>query len=120
MRFTPSILAKLLEPIKRRQFDRLVERHAGTIDKPPPVNPSRPQCQNSQNQLSLSYAMPDSPQTALRTAGGGGVRPKGWEDEIRISRRTLPRHPPDWDPGVGTLSRVQERGFPLLLVGVSA
>ena len=29
MRFTPSILAKLLEPIKRRQFDRLVERHAG-------------------------------------------------------------------------------------------
>src|SRR5690348_6244989 len=29
MRFTPSIFAKLLEPIKRRQFDRLVERHAG-------------------------------------------------------------------------------------------
>jgi Domain of unknown function (DUF4372) len=84
MRFTPSIFGKLLEPIKRRQFDRLVERHAGdayvksftswthllalvarclferrhigAIDKPPPVNPSRPQCQNSQNQLSLSYA----------------------------------------------------------------
>jgi putative transposase len=31
-------------------------RHIGAIDKPPPVNPSRPQCQNSQNQLSLSYA----------------------------------------------------------------
>src|SRR5207237_5571279 len=29
MRFTPSIFGKLLEPIKRRQFDRLVERHAG-------------------------------------------------------------------------------------------
>ena len=31
-------------------------RHIGAIDKPPPVNPSRPQCQNFQNQLSLSYA----------------------------------------------------------------
>jgi hypothetical protein len=29
MRFTPSIFGKLLEPIKRRQFDTLVERHAG-------------------------------------------------------------------------------------------
>ena len=29
MRFSPSIFGKLLEPIKRRQFDRLVERHAG-------------------------------------------------------------------------------------------
>jgi putative transposase len=29
MRFTPSIFGKLLEPIKRRQFDRLVEGHAG-------------------------------------------------------------------------------------------
>jgi len=31
MRFTPSIFGKLLEPIKRRQFDRLVERHAGDV-----------------------------------------------------------------------------------------
>ena len=31
-------------------------RRIGALDKPPPVNPSRPQCQNSQNQLSLSYA----------------------------------------------------------------
>lgn len=31
-------------------------RRIGAIDNPPPVNPSRPQCQNSQNQLSLSYA----------------------------------------------------------------
>src|SRR5260370_15866415 len=29
MRFTPSIFGKLLEPIKRRQFETLVERHAG-------------------------------------------------------------------------------------------
>ena len=29
MRFTPSIFGKLLEPIKRRQFDTLVARHAG-------------------------------------------------------------------------------------------
>jgi putative transposase len=31
-------------------------RHLGAIDKPPPVKPSRPQCQNSENQLSLTYA----------------------------------------------------------------
>jgi IS4 transposase len=31
-------------------------RHLGAIEKPPPVNPSRPQCQNSENQLSLTYA----------------------------------------------------------------
>ena len=31
-------------------------RHLGAIDKPPPINPSRPQCQNSENQLSLTYA----------------------------------------------------------------
>jgi putative transposase len=31
-------------------------RHLGAIEKPPPVNASRPQCQNSQNQLSLTYA----------------------------------------------------------------
>ena len=31
-------------------------RHLGAIEKPPPVNPSRPQCQNSQNQLSFGYA----------------------------------------------------------------
>src|SRR5258708_31592191 len=29
MRFTPSMFGKLLEPIKRRQFDALVARHAG-------------------------------------------------------------------------------------------
>src|SRR3984893_3901343 len=29
MRFTPSIFGKLLEPIKRHQFDTLVARHAG-------------------------------------------------------------------------------------------
>src|SRR5437879_2150123 len=32
MRFTPSIFGKLLEPIKRRQFDSLVARHAGDAD----------------------------------------------------------------------------------------
>ena len=89
----------------------------------PSTNP-RPSTQAAHNakipKIRSASAMPDSPQTALRTAGVGGVRPKGWEGEIRISRRTLPRHPPDWDPGGGTLSRVQERGFPLLLVGVSA
>jgi putative transposase len=31
-------------------------RHLGAIDKPPPINPSRPQCQNAKNQLSFSYA----------------------------------------------------------------
>ena len=31
-------------------------RHLGAIEKPPPVNPSRPQCQNSENQLTLTYA----------------------------------------------------------------
>ena len=31
-------------------------RHIGAIDKPPLVNPSHPQCQNSQHQLSFSYA----------------------------------------------------------------
>jgi putative transposase len=31
MRFTPSIFGKLLEPIKRRQFDTLVARHAGDV-----------------------------------------------------------------------------------------
>ena len=31
-------------------------RHLGAIDKPPPVNPSRPQCQNSKNQFSFTYA----------------------------------------------------------------
>jgi putative transposase len=31
-------------------------RNLGAIDKPPPVNPSRPQCQNSEHQLSLTYA----------------------------------------------------------------
>jgi putative transposase len=31
-------------------------RHLGTIEKPPPVNPNRRQCQNSQNQLSFGYA----------------------------------------------------------------
>ena len=31
-------------------------RHFCAIDKPPPVNPSRPQCQNSKHQLSFSYA----------------------------------------------------------------
>lgn len=34
-------------------FDR---RHLGAIEKPPPVNPSRPQCPTSTNQLSFSYA----------------------------------------------------------------
>jgi len=29
MRFTPSIFGKLLEPIKRRQFETLAARHAG-------------------------------------------------------------------------------------------
>ena len=31
-------------------------RHLGTIEKPPPVNPNRRQCQNFENQLSLTYA----------------------------------------------------------------
>ena len=31
-------------------------RHLAAIDKPPPVNPSHPQCQSSKNQLSFSYA----------------------------------------------------------------
>jgi putative transposase len=31
-------------------------RRLGAIEKPPPINPSRPQCQNSENQLSLTYA----------------------------------------------------------------
>jgi putative transposase len=31
-------------------------RHLGAIEKPPPVNPSRRQCPNSEHQLSFSYA----------------------------------------------------------------
>src|ERR1700738_4150900 len=31
-------------------------RHLAAIDKPPPINPSRPQCQNAKNQFSFSYA----------------------------------------------------------------
>jgi len=31
-------------------------RHLGAIEKPPPVNPSRPQCKNSKSQLNFSYA----------------------------------------------------------------
>ena len=31
-------------------------RHLAAIDKPPPINPNRPQCQNAKNQLSFSYA----------------------------------------------------------------
>jgi IS4 transposase len=30
-------------------------RHLGAIEKPPPVNPSRRQCPNSQHQLGFSY-----------------------------------------------------------------
>jgi putative transposase len=45
LRFTDLVALCLFE---RRQL--------GAIDKPPPVNPSRPQCQNSENQLGLTYA----------------------------------------------------------------
>jgi IS4 transposase len=31
-------------------------RHLAALEKPPPVNPSRPPCQNTENQLSLTYA----------------------------------------------------------------
>ena len=31
-------------------------RHLGAINKPPPVNPIRPKCQNSKNQFSFTYA----------------------------------------------------------------
>jgi len=45
LRFTDLVASCLFE-----------RRHLGAIDIPPPVNPSRPQCQNSENQLSLTYA----------------------------------------------------------------
>jgi putative transposase len=45
LRFTDLVVSCLFE-----------RRHLGAIDIPPSVNPSRPQCQNSQNQLSLTYA----------------------------------------------------------------
>src|SRR5260370_11336622 len=45
LRFTDLVALCLLE-----------RRRVGAIDKPPPVNPSRPQCRNCQNQLTLSYA----------------------------------------------------------------
>jgi hypothetical protein len=37
----------------KMQFER---RHLGAIEKPPPVNPSHPQCQNPENQLTFSDA----------------------------------------------------------------
>jgi putative transposase len=45
LRFTDLVASCLFE-----------RRHLGAIEKPPPVNPSRRQCQNSENQLSLTYA----------------------------------------------------------------
>jgi hypothetical protein len=45
LRFTDLVAVCLFE-----------RRHIGAIDKLPTVNPSRPQCQYSQNQLSLSHA----------------------------------------------------------------
>jgi IS4 transposase len=45
LRFTDLVASCLFE-----------RRHLGAIDIPPPVNPNRPQCQNSENQLSLTYA----------------------------------------------------------------
>jgi len=47
-----SIL-RFTDLVARCLFER---RHLGAIEKPPPVNPSRRQCQNSQNQLSFRYA----------------------------------------------------------------
>jgi putative transposase len=47
-----SIL-RFTDLVARCLFER---RHLGAIEKPPPVNPSRPQCQNSKTQLSFSYA----------------------------------------------------------------
>jgi putative transposase len=44
LRFTGLVALSLFE-----------RRHIAAIDKPPPVNPSHPQCQNSKNQLSFSY-----------------------------------------------------------------
>ena len=32
MHFTPTILGKLVEPINRRQFQAIVERHDGAIE----------------------------------------------------------------------------------------
>ena len=45
LRFTDLVALCLFE---RRQL--------GAIERPPPVNPSRPQCQNLKNQLGFSYA----------------------------------------------------------------
>ena len=47
-----SIL-RFTDLVTRCLFER---RHLAAIEKPPPVNPSRRQCQNSEHQLSLSYA----------------------------------------------------------------
>lgn len=47
-----SIL-RFTDLVARCLFER---RHLGAIEKPPPVNPSRRQCPNSEHQLSLSYA----------------------------------------------------------------
>jgi putative transposase len=47
-----SIL-RFTDLVARCLFER---RHLGAIEKPPPVNPSRPQCPNSAHQLRLSYA----------------------------------------------------------------
>ena len=47
-----SIL-RFADLVARCLFDR---RHLGAIEKPPPVNPSRRQCPNSEHQLRLSYA----------------------------------------------------------------
>jgi IS4 transposase len=47
-----SIL-RFTDLVARCLFER---RHLAAIEKPPPVNPSRRQCQNSEHQLSLSYA----------------------------------------------------------------
>ena len=45
LRFTDLVACCLFE-----------RRHLGVIEKPPPVNPSRRQCPNSEHQLSLGYA----------------------------------------------------------------
>src|SRR5271156_6378051 len=43
--------------------------------------------------------------------GEGGASPTGWEGEgVRAPPHPSPALPPDYDPGVGTLSAVRERG----------
>jgi len=84
---------------------------SAAIDKPPPVNPSRPQCQKFPK-ISSPSAMPDFPRTALRKRGR--VREGGYSVSSpsvgRISHGHSDRHAIMVGPASKTHTR--PRGVP--------